>query len=296
MTVRAIGMVIYTYFGLENSLDSLWIWTKAVESWTASNFSEFYFSPRGKESKRIYLATKKNLEKLFCRLMDEEPWYLVSFGLPKGTLNNSTSNTHGVDVTWFSAPQPSKRTDASRKPSYVYIIATPDYFQKGGKIDEFINLGVKAWEILRGVYGYIDIETLLDPNDKLMKDFGRLMSDLIPADYFQEFRQWQDLSNKLDRKLWKVFWGNFLGEGHIQQVGGLRELRRADYYRPLPEIEKTSWEKGRQTLEGKAYQVVDLPYQGCFLRLSSSPLDLYEKVLQTNQHPLQDVLAPISII
>jgi hypothetical protein len=296
MFVRSVGLVIYTYVELEEQLNLLWEWTESTQSWSGKNFTEFYYSPGEKGLKKIHKKTRKNLAKLYTRLQTERPWRQVNFGVPDGTIYYSATATKGIDVTWVSYSPVCQGSDTSRKPSYVYIIASSDNFREPGKVNEFVNLGRRAWEIVQGVYGYIDIETEISPKDNLVRDFSRFMSNLIPPHYFNEFREWQKIAPVLDKKIWKVFWGNFLGKHHLQQIGGYQELRRADYYRPAPEIKKISLDRGKQILQGKAYEEIAIAQDGIYFQLSPLPFDTeYFEMLQTNRHPLQSILEPISI-
>lgn len=73
-TVEAVGLVVYTYDVLEERLDAIWAWFQAVEAWAGHVFTEYGFSPREKQSLRIWKATQKNRANLLERLRTEQPW------------------------------------------------------------------------------------------------------------------------------------------------------------------------------------------------------------------------------
>jgi hypothetical protein len=293
--IRAIGMVIYTYERLEERLDPLWDWLHHVEQWANRSYAEFDFVPRGKQSLRVWKATHQNRTKLYQRLQTEA-WFSFSLGWPRGALRISSPPLY-VCVT--SRPQPERGMESYRTPSYVYLQANPDVIQAStGGVEGFVRLGIAAWEIVEGVYGFIDVETGIPLQDDIFRNAIHLFDSTVPPEYHREFRAWQELMPKLDKRVWKAFWGNFLGAEHLRQLGGIQELRRADpLYQLRPEYLAQAYQQGKELLRASKSYVgwYELAGGGVLLTLSASPLEWFEKEVQERRERLQAVLAPIAL-
>jgi hypothetical protein len=293
--IRAVGMVIYTYERLEERLDPLWDWLHHVEQWANRSYAEFDFVPRGKQSLRVWKATHQNRTKLYQRLQTEA-WFSFSLGWPRGALRISSPPLY-VCVT--SRPQPERGMESYRTPSYVYLQANPDVIQAStGGVEGFVRLGMAAWEIVEGVYGFIDVETGIPLQDDIFRNAIHLFDSTVPPEYHREFRAWQELMPKLDKRVWKAFWGNFLGAEHLRQLGGIQELRRADpLYQLRPEYLAQAYQQGKELLRASKSYVgwYELAGGGVLLTLSASPLEWFEKEVQERRERLQAVLAPIAL-
>jgi len=293
--IRAIGMVIYTYERLEERLDPLWDWLHHVEQWANRSYAEFDFVPRGKQSLRVWKATHQNRTKLYQRLQTEA-WFSFSLGWPRGALRISSPPLY-VCVT--SRPQPERGMESYRTPPYVYLQAHPDVIQAStGGMEGFVRLGMAAWEIVEGVYGFIDVETGIPLQDDIFRNAIHLFDSTVPPEYHREFRAWQELMPKLDKRVWKAFWGNFLGAEHLRQLGGIQELRRADpLYQLRPEYLAQAYQQGKELLRASKSYVgwYELAGGGVLLTLSASPLEWFEKEVQERRERLQAVLAPIAL-
>ncbi len=294
--INEIGLVIYTYEPLENRLDPLWDWFRLVEEWYGNPYKELSFSARNKKLGKIHTASSINRNKLYKRLIDNKSWNLLSMGTPNGVLSNFISDLpKGINATLKSVQQPKLGGESYRTPSYLSIIVDPMIFNDVNQINGFIDLGIKAWSIVNGIYGFIDINAGIPPSDNLVRNFACVVSNLIPIEYIQEFKEWQLILSKLNKRIWKVFWGNFISREHIQMIGGYDRMRKEDYYRPQQELLEISWNKGHQLLEGIAETVINLPNNGMFLSLSINPLDWLEEKTQNQQKILQNILGSISI-
>lgn len=294
--IRAIGLAIYTYTTLEDHLDPLWEWLHEVEEWFGIPFSELHYWPRNKRASNILNASQTNRKRLYKRLHDDMPWNLISFGTPGGILGRSiVEYPHGIDVTVFSWPTASHGLESYRYPSRLCILVNPNIFINNQKTEDFINLGAKAWSLAEGAYGFIDIDTGIPPNDNLVRNIACLVGDLVPLEYFKEFREWQTILPALNKKIWKVFWGNYLNQGHLQQLGGYADLRKADWFRDQAEILEESRIIGKKIVDEKLGEMLELSDKGCFFRLSESPLNWEQKAIQLKRRGWQEVLTPISI-
>ena len=294
--IRAVGMVIYTYERLEQRLDPLWDWLHRVEQWAGRPYAEFHFSSRIKDSIRIWKATPKNRAQLYQRLQTEQPWFVLDFGWPQGSLRSISPPLY---VCIASEPQPWHGGESYRTPSYVYIEAHPQVLlQSSEGIPGFLELGMQAWAIINGVYGFIDLETGLPLQDNISRNIHHLFDSTVPPEYHREFRAWQELMPKLDKRVWKAFWGNFLGAEHLRQLGGIQELRRADpLYQLRPEYLEQAYQRGKEILRASKSYVgwYELAGGGVLLTLSASPLEGLEKEVQERRERLQAVLAPIAL-
>jgi hypothetical protein len=293
---REVGLGIFSYKPLEILLDSLWEWIYDVEQWYAEPYSELLFSPQNKRPGKILEASPTNRRRLHKRLQDDVPWNLIVFGTPRGILSKSVSEySKGLYVTIKSYPQPKRGAENYRHPSYLSIIVDPNIFLDDKKTIEFIHLGARIWSITEGVYGFIDIDTGIPPSDNLARNIACVVSNLIPPEHFQEFKEWQDILPVLNKRLWKAFWGNYISIEHIQQLGGYAKMRRADWYRPQSEILDESWQKGKFLLKEEIGELLELSNKGYFFRSSTSPLDWLEPETQRKRKKIQEVLASISI-
>lgn len=294
--IRAVGLVIYTYTTLENHLDDIWQWFQEVEKWFGLPYSELIFFPQNKRPGKVLDASQTNRKRLYNRLQKDIPWSLISFGAPKGILNSSITDDSGaIDVTIKSWPPAKHGQESYRTPSYMSIQVSPDMFHDPQKIAGFIELGIKAWSIAEGTYGFIDLDTGIPPNDNFIRNTACILSNLIPPRYVQEFKEWQSIQSKLNKRIWKVFWGNYLSQEHIQQLGGYAELRRADYYRPQAEILEESWQAGKKIVYEKLSEVLELPDKGFFFKLSQTPLNWEKAEIQQKRRNFQEILSPMSI-
>jgi len=293
--IRMVGMVIYTYEILEQRLNPLWDWLHRIEQWANRSYSEFNFVPRGKQSLRVWKVSHQNQTKLYQRLRTET-WFSFSLGWPRGALRISSPPLY-VCVT--SRPQPERGMESYRTPSYVYLQANPDVIQASTEgIEGFVRLGMAAWEIVEGVYGFIDVETGIPLQDDIFRNAIHLFDSTVPPEYCREFRKWQELMPKLNKQVWKAFWGNFLGAEHLQELGGIRELRRADpLYRLLPEYLEQAYQRGLERLRasGGYHEWRELAGGGVLLTLSASPLEWFEKEVQERRARLQEALEPIAL-
>jgi len=295
--IHAIGMAIYTYAVLEERLEGLWAWLEAIERWTGQAFAEFDFSPRSKQSLRVWKATAKNRDKLYKRLQVEQPWFTLGFAWP--TSKEPTHRVKGIHVAITSRPQPVRGGESYRTPSYIYLEVHPEVItQSTMGISGFLDLGAQGWQIIDGVYGFIDVETGIPLQDNISRNAIHLFDSTVPPEYHREFRKWQELMPKLDKRVWKAFWGNFLGAEHLRQVGGIQEMRRADpLYRLLPEYLERAYQQGIDCLRtcGCYEQWRELAGGGVLLTLSSSPLEWFDPGVQERQKQLQAVLASIAL-
>jgi hypothetical protein len=292
-------MVIYTYNMLEVHLDGLWDWLREVERWSGQPYAEFSFSPRGKALFRIWKATPKNMANLHQRLQTEQPWGTLYIGWPTGAQREWQYVTKGMYISIGSNPQPWRGGEGYRSPSEVYLEVRPDVLLEGSTgISGFVDLGMRLWETIEGVYGFIDVETGIPLQDDIHRNAIFLFDDSIPPEYHREFRKWQELMPHLDRRIWKAFWGNFLGAEHLQELGGIRELRRADpLYRLLPEYLEQAYQHGLERLRASDgyHEWRELAGGGVLLTLSASPLEWFEKEVQERRARLQEALKPIAL-
>jgi len=297
--IRVVGMVIYTYAKLEERLEELWNWLKRVEEWSGRPYAEFNFSSRTKESFRIWKATEKNRTSLYRRLHVEQPWSDLHLGWPQGTLQSSVSKTRGLYVAVGSSFQQLHGGESYRSPSDIYLGVHPDVLAHSTTgVSGLLELGMQAWEIIDGVYGFIDVETGIPLRDDILRNAIHLFDSTVPKEYEMEFLLWVHARSELDKRVWKAFWGNFLGEEHLRQLGGIEEMRRADpLYRRLPEYLEQAYQQGRARLrESSCYhEWRDLAHGGVLLTLSESPLDWFEKQVQERKACLQEVFGQVAL-
>ncbi len=298
-TIRAVGLVVYTYGVLEERLGTIWDWFGEVEAWMRHPLAEYGFTPRGKQSLRIWKATRQNRERLLDRLRVEQPWFVLNFGWPAGTLKARAYQTEGGDVALKSREQPWKGGARYRSPSYLSLIAHRNLLEHEGSVDGFLQLAVSAWRAVDGVYGFIDVETGVPPQADLIHNFDHLLSNLIPPEYEAEFTAWQLLRPNLDPRVWKAFWGSLLGPEHLIRLGGIEELRRSDapFRRRLPEFEQRAYREGTRILQGSDgyHRWLDLDNKGVLLTLSESPLTWYGRREQQRRQALDRALAQIAL-
>ncbi len=294
--IRAVGLVIYSYNNLEDYQEPVWDWIQKVEGWYGEPFAEFIFNPRNKRIGKVLQASPPKRNKLRNRMQNEMPWSLIYLGFPKSILSGYIADfPSGLVVSIVSYPKSSQGQEAYRHPSRLSIEVDPNIFRKPDKAAEFISLGSHAWSIIEGIYGFIDVDTGISPNDNLARNFGCAISNLIPQEHFPEFREWQSIQPVLNKKIWKIFWGNYLSQEHIQQIGGYADLRRADWYRPQEEIILESSKKGKLLLDKATENQVKLAKGGLFFQLSNSPLSWLQPETQIKRKNIQESLASISI-
>jgi hypothetical protein len=292
-------MVIYTYTVLEEHLEALWGWLHHVEHWSNQSFAEFGFDSHAKESHRVWKATAKNRVNLYQRLQVEQPWSILNLAWPAGTLRSSPFRMKGMDVAVVSRPQPRRGSESYRVPSCLYVEVHPTVLVHSTTgVSGFLSLGIQAWQIVEGVYGFIDIETGIPLADDISRNAIHLFESTVPPEHHQEFRKWQDLMPHLDKRVWKAFWGNFLGAEHLRQLGGIQEMRRADpRYRLLPEYLEKAYQQGVERLQACSCvsEWFDLANSGVLMTLSSSPLDWFAPEVRMRQDRLQETLGELAL-
>jgi hypothetical protein len=293
-------MVIYTYAVLEDHVEDLWNWVTQVERWAGHSFAEFHFSSRAKQSFRIWKGTPQNRERFYQRLQIEHPWSVFDFGWPTGELKSSPWKTKGFEIAVGSRPQPSQGSESYRRPSYVYLECHPDILNQGALgLAGFLELGTHIWRMVNGKYGFIDIETGVPLQDNISRNAIHLFDSTVPPIYHQEYRLWQRLDAQLDKRIWKAFWGNFLGAEHLRQLGGIQRMRSEDpRYRLLPEYLEQAYKEGHYQIKqcDSSCELRDLSNQGILVTLSASPLDWFEAEVQQRRELLQNILKPIALV
>lgn len=297
--IKAVGMVIYTYSIIEEQSEDLLIWLQHVEDWLEHPFAEFHFSPRAKGSSRIWKATEKNRDNLHQRLRIEQPWFILDFGYPSGTLRSSSFLTHGLEVAITSRPQPRHGGEHNRQPSYIYLEVHPNILSGGiTRISDFLELGSQAWEIMKGIYGFVDVETGIPLQDDISRNAIHLFDSTVPKEYHQEFRGWQRIDSQLEKRVWKAFWGNFLSREHLRGIGGTDETQQnVSHHHRSPESQDQAYQFGMDRLSNcdciQNWQT--LSNGGKLVTLSNSPLDWFEAQVQTRRARLQELLDGIAL-
>jgi hypothetical protein len=297
MDIRAIGMVVYTYVVLEERFEDIWHWFQDVETWAGQPYAEFHFSSRAKKSRRIWKATSTNRADLYQRLRVEQPWLTLHFGWPTGLLRNY--QTKGLFACAISYLQPRRGSERYRKPSYLALIVSPDILLRSTTgAPGLFQLGAQAWRTVGGVYGFVDVETGIPPQDHLSRNIDAFLSNLVPSDFYPELEKWHLLQSRLDRRVWKAFWGNFLSAEHLELLGGVREMRRSDpHYELKAEYRERAYQQGIERLRGCGCheQWRELANGGVLLTLSPSPLDWFEPQAQERRARLQEALGHLAI-
>jgi hypothetical protein len=292
--IKAIGMVIYTYAQLETFIDPILQWVQLVEDWSGRSFEAFHFDPRGKFSQRIWVANEKNRAALYQRLLQDQPWANISFGWPKGVLKSSVAAAGGLQVIIKSRQSNPQLSSNFRTPSFLYIevnssiLLSPDTHLSG-----FQELAVKAWEVIGGVYGFIDVETGIPLQDDISRNALQLLDSTIPEEMTTAYQRWKDIAPLLDTRVWKPFWGNFINKEHICRIGGLRRLQAEDpFHRRLPAYIEQSYQEGIRRLQGEvSYDTwYDLADNGIGIILTTSPTDP-KRIMREQQ--LQIILSGI---
>lgn len=295
-SLRVIGMVIYTYSVLEERLDPLWAWIQHVEEWAERSFGWFDFMPHARFSVRSWKATSKNRARLYERLAAEQPWFTIGFSWPSA--HEPVSLSKGFRVTIISRPQPDQG-ESYRSPSFLYLEVHPEVLHSAPVgVRGLLKLGIEAWNILGGIYGWIDVETGIPLQDDIFRNATHVSDNFIPPALRQDFRRWQIIEPHLDKRVWKAFWGNLLGAEHLRQLGDIRELRRADpRYRLLPEYLERAYQGGVERLRacGCYEDWLDLANGGVLLTLSSSPLDWFTTLVQDRLARLQQCLGQVAV-
>jgi hypothetical protein len=294
--VRAVGMVIYTYGDIVQQAKTLWRWLEAIELWARRPFAEYNYNLRGKDSLRVWKANSRNRERLYTA-METEPWFGLSLGWP--TISRKTYATKGIFVAVSSSPSTGSGEERYRTPSYLYLEIHPDILIHSlNGITGFKEIGVKAWESLGGVYGYIDVETGIPLRDNIMRNAIHLFDSTISKEHQMDYLLWMHARSELHKRVWKAFWGNFLGKEHIRQLGGIQEMRRANpRYATLPEYLERSYVQGLERMRQNKpfHEWLDLSDGGVFITLSSSPLDWFSLQVQDKRKKLQDLLGRLAL-
>ena len=205
----------------------------------------------------------------------------------------------GIGISIKSRPQPKRGQESYRRPSYVFLQAHIDLLEPTlTQIAPLVSLGTQLWRIVDGVYGFIDVETGFPLQDSLFRNAIHLFDSTVPPEFHAEFREWQQLMPDLNRRVWKAFWGNFLGAEHLQRMGGVEVLRRADPRRRLlPEYKEQAQIIGLKKLEEcrciqRLEPLSDGGILGC---LSESPMDWFEPEVQAKAKRLQATLDDLVI-
>jgi hypothetical protein len=294
-TINLVGMAVYTYGVLEESLDPLWQWLEAIERWSGRQYAELNYSPRYKENRKVWPATTKNRAKLLDQLRDRSPWTAIQLGWPEGAMEHFAGKTKGLNVVISSSNQLGPGMDAYRNPSYICLLVHPQALSDSTTgIAGVLDLGIQAWSIISGVYGFVDVETRIPLHDHLMRNIAHLYSNLVPKGYEREFLRWVRIGAHLDRRVWQAFWANFLGAGHMQQMGGLKRLRQGD---PYSRHEEQAYEIGKRRLQecGCSAGWYDLSNKGVLLTLSESPLNWLTPEVQTKRERLQQTFGQVAV-
>ncbi len=295
--MRTVGMVIYTYSTLEQRFKELWEWVEAIERWSGKSFTTYYFTPEAKRTSKAKSLTLKERERLSERLQLETPWY--AWGIAWPTIEKRLYLVGGIQITIRSRPQPERGQESYRSPSYIFLEAHVDLMESSlTQAASLVSLGTQLWRIVDGVYGFIDVETGVPLQDDLLRNSIHLFDSTVPPEFHAEFREWQKLMPVLNRRVWKAFWGNFLGAEHLEIMGGVKDLQRADpQRRMLPEYKEQAYRIGRQKLEAcdcfKRFE--PLSGGGVVGCLSESPLDWFEPEVQTRTSRLQATLGDLAI-
>ena len=294
--IRAVGMVIYTYAVLEERLDALWAWVKRVERWSGVTFSSYDFTARNKPTHGHGQATPGNRKRLYRRLQTQQPWFTWGYLWPTEELIRVS---HGIHLAITSRPQPERNGERFRSPSYIFLEAHVDILKSEvERMRDFVALGAQAWDIAGGSYGFIDVETGTPLRDRVLRNAIHLFDSTVQPEFHNEFREWQMLMPVLNRRVWKAFWGNFLGAEHLQSLGGVKDLQRADPQRQmLPEYQEQAYRTGLQKLNacGCFHQLEPLAGGGVMGCLSESPLDWFEPEVQARVERLQNTLGTLTL-
>jgi hypothetical protein len=177
------------------------------------------------------------------------------------------------------------------------MIAAPQVLARSqAKPSRILELGALLWQVVNGVYGFIDVDTGVPLRDDLFRNIDFLYSNLLPPEHAPEFRMWQQLMHCLNRRVWKAFWGNFLGDEHLQEMGGVRDMQRADpRYRRLPEYEEAARQAALLRLRACPGQQRALANRGVLVTLSDSPLDWFDPDMPQRVDLLQSALGRVAL-
>jgi hypothetical protein len=292
--IREIGLVIYSYGAIEDHLEMIWNWISEIEIWFGRTFAEYIFIRRGKESHRLWKNTSKNRLNLYSRLQIEKPWFVLGFGWPEGCLNAHPGQSMGIKIFIKSWPQKDPDSNRVRWPSYISILVHPDVVsQKDNRFAGLLDLGVQAWDIIDGVYGFIDVDTGVPLQDDLLRNIDFFMSNLIPKEFQGEFRKWQEIQPYLGKKIWKIFWANFINANHITTLGDIAEMRRSDPYRHLEELQAIAYDKGIEKLINNSknfHELRCLSHKGMLITISPSPLEWSDAWVQERRKIIQELI------
>lgn len=295
--IRAVGMAIYTYSVVEQRAEELWSWIESVERWSGKEFEEYYFTPAAKRVSGPKRLAHHNRLALVDRLRTENPWF--AWGIAWPTLEKRIHLVGGVQISVKSRPQPERGKERYRAPSCVFLHTHADLLKASlTQATAFTALGIQLWRAIDGVYGFIDVETGIPLQDNLLRNAIHLFDSTVPLELNNEFRQWQRLMPVLNRRVWKSFWGNFLGAEHLQRLGGIEELQRADpQRRMLPEYREQAQIAGLRRLEECAclQRVEPLSSGSVLTTLSESPMEWFEPKVQARAKQLQNTLSTLTM-
>jgi hypothetical protein len=170
--------------------------------------------------------------------------------------------------------------------------------QKDKRLSGLLDLGIRVWDIVDGVYGFIDVDTGFPLQDDLLRNFDFFRSNLIPHEFQDEFKRWQEIQPDLDKKIWKIFWGNFFNFKHITILGDIAEMRRQNPFRRLEELEAIAYDKAIEKLLIKSehlHEIRDLAKGGRLLTLSPSPLDWEDDKVQQRKKAIQELFKYVTL-
>ena len=210
------------------------------------------------------------------------------------------SEANGVQLSIDSRPQPKQGGERYRECSYVFLNVHADTFESTTTgVKGLLELGKQLWRLVNGVYGFVEVETGIPLQDNILRNVIHLNDSTIPSEFREEFRRWQGITSDLDKKVWKAFWGNFLGAEHLRQLGGIKNMQRVDPYRRiLPDFGELAYKLGKQRIaDRRCHEKLDeLTSDGLLVTLSEDPLAWPDLPVQERQVQFQSALDPISIM
>lgn len=218
-TLHAVGLVIYTYGELESVQDDILTWASRVEAWLSRRIDAFAFESRAKMSQRIWKYTPQNVITLHRRLQQERPWTNLLFGWGADSLRRTPRETGGGMLFIKSRPQPERGRERMRHPSFVYLELHPDLLAaSNGGMQGLITHGIDLWSRIDGCYGFIDAEADWGVHSDLSRNILHFNDSTLPVAYQEEYLLWKQIDAILDRRMWRPFWGNFLGAPHLHAL------------------------------------------------------------------------------
>lgn len=294
--ILEVGIALYTYDALEARADAIWGWVEDVEAWSGRPFVQFAFAPRAKPlSTRVWKASPANRSKLRERLNSEQPWDHLHMAWP--SVHGQSPVAEGA-LLWLGCEAPPARgMEAHRRPTVLYFSANSSLFTLE-RVQSFVALAVRGWQIVGGARGFIDVNTGVPLHDDLFRNAVLGADSTIPDPYLREYYGWQRVKPSLDKRVWRVCWGNFLNPEVLRQVGGIQEMRRADErYRLLPEYLERAYAQGVTKLRECTcfHEWRELGNGAVFLSLSPSPLDWFSEEVQARRERLQQALGHVAV-